>query len=390
MLTNTCCTDPDTANSTGNMIRFPDYVPVSPLIPFVAGTSGAPLARAPDRKKWVFQRLYNPCPFAEATVITIEAMAEPSGSIEKDILKLLPAPKKPPKLTARRIGIHTSTAGGVHNAAERAYRLGCNALQIFSSSPRQWKPYELARGHVAEMIRLRAKYDLKPLAIHANYLVNLAGGNPEFHSRSIECFRGEIERALALQADYLVLHPGSFRGASREEGLQRVALAIEQAADGLDLEAGKLRILVENTAGSEFSLGGNFEQVAELLYLLRNFVPSGACIDTCHTHVAGYDIVSQSGFDDTLDQLDHTVGLKNVYVCHCNDAKAARGSKLDRHQHIGKGSIGLTSFCRLLNDPRLRRAAFIAETPIDEPLDDLTNVNALKKLVDLRPGQVGA
>jgi deoxyribonuclease-4 len=228
------------------------------------------------------------------------------------------------------------------------------------------------------------------LAIHANYLVNLAGGNPEFHSRSIECFRGEIERALALQADYLVLHPGSFRGASREEGLQRVALAIEQAADGLDLEAGKLRILVENTAGSEFSLGGNFEQVAELLYLLRNFVPSGACIDTCHTHVAGYDIVSQSGFDDTLDQLDHTVGLKNVYVCHCNDAKAARGSKLDRHQHIGKGSIGLTSFCRLLNDPRLRRAAFIAETPIDEPLDDLTNVNALKKLVDLRPGQVGA
>jgi deoxyribonuclease-4 len=300
---------------------------------------------------------------------------------EKDILKLLPAPKRPPRLTARRIGIHTSTAGGVANAAERAYRLGCNALQIFSSSPRQWKPYDLGRPQCEEMARLRERYDLKPLAIHANYLVNLAGGNSEFHAKSIVAFRGEVERALALGAEFLVLHPGSFRGSSREEGLRRAALAIEQAVEGLDLAAGNLRVLIENTAGSEFSLGGNFEQVAELLYLLANFVPSGACIDTCHTHVAGYDIVSDEGLADTLDQLDRTVGLKNVYVWHCNDAKAACGSKLDRHQHIGKGSIGLQTFRRLLNDPRLAHAAFLAETPIDEPLDDLTNVNALKKLV---------
>jgi len=301
---------------------------------------------------------------------------------EKDILKLIPPPKQPPKLTARRIGIHTSTAGGVANAAERAYRLGCNALQIFSSSPRQWKPYELARRDIDEMLRLRATYDLRPLVIHANYLVNLAGGNPEFHAKSIAAFRGEVERALALRAEFLVLHPGSFRGGSREEGLRRVALGIEQAADGLDLLGGKLRILIENTAGSEFSLGGSFEQVAELLYLLRNFMPCGACIDTCHTHVAGYDIVSQEGFSATLDQLGRTVGLKNVYVWHCNDAKAACGSKLDRHQHIGKGSIGLQPFRHLLNDKRLGNAAFIAETPIDEPLDDFMNVNALKVLVD--------
>ncbi|MGA2902627.1 MAG: deoxyribonuclease IV [Candidatus Korobacteraceae bacterium] len=300
---------------------------------------------------------------------------------EKDILKLLPSPKRPPRLTARRIGIHTSTAGGVQNAAERAYRLGCNAFQIFSSSPRQWKPYELARAHCEEMTRLRERYGLKPLVIHANYLVNLAGGNSEFHAKSIVAFRGEVERALALGAEFLVLHPGSFRGSSREEGLRRVALAIEQAVEGLDLAAGNLRVLIENTAGSEFSLGGNFEQVAELLYLLSNFVPSGACIDTCHMHAAGYDIVSDDGFADTIDQLDRTVGLKNVYVWHCNDAKAARGSKLDRHQHIGKGSIGLKPFRRLLNDPRLAHAAFIAETPIDEPLDDLTNVNVLKRLV---------
>ncbi len=308
-------------------------------------------------------------------------MPHDSAKKERDILKLLPPPKQPPKLTARRIGIHTSTAGGVEKAAERAYRLGCNAFQIFSSSPRQWKPYELARSQCDEMNRLRDQYGLEPLVIHANYLVNLAGGNPEFRAKSIAAFRGEVERALALGADFLVLHPGSFRGSSREEGLQRVALAIEQAVDGLNLAAGKLRILIENTAGSEFSLGGNFEQVAELLYLLNNFVSSGACIDTCHTHVAGYDIVSEAGFAETLDQLDRTVGLKNVYVWHCNDAKAARGSKLDRHQHIGKGSIGLMPFRKLLNEARTAHAVFIAETPIDEPLDDLANVKALKALV---------
>ncbi len=306
---------------------------------------------------------------------------ESSEKQEKDILKLLPASKRPPKLTARRIGIHTSTAGGVESAAERAYRLGCNTFQIFSSSPRQWKPYALGGAQCEEMSRLRERYDLKPLAIHANYLVNVAGGNSEFHAKSIVAFRGEVERALALCAQFLVLHPGSFRGSSREEGLRRAALAIEQAVDGIDLAAGNLRILIENTAGSEFSLGGNFEQVAELLYLLNKVVPSGACIDTCHTHVSGYEIVSEEGFADTLGQLDRSVGLKNVCVWHCNDAKAERGSKLDRHQHIGKGSIGLATFRRLLNDPRLTNAAFIAETPIDEPLDDLMNVNALKKLV---------
>jgi deoxyribonuclease-4 len=314
--------------------------------------------------------------------------AEP-GPIEKDILKLIPYPAKPPKYTSRRIGIHTSTAGGVHNAAERAYRLGCNALQIFSSSPRQWAPYLLQPGHVSEMIRMRHLYDLKPLVIHANYLVNLAGGNPDFHAKSIAAFRGEIERALALQAEFLVLHPGSFRGATREIGLQRAASAIAHAADGLDLKARKLRILVENTAGSEFSLGGSFEQVAELVHLLHSHVPSGACIDTCHTHVAGYDIVSDAGYSETITLLDRTIGLKNVCVWHCNDAKAERGSKLDRHQHIGKGSIGLKTFRRLLNDARLAKAAFIAETPIDEPLDDLENVNALKKLARTGEGSRG-
>ena len=301
-------------------------------------------------------------------------------SKEQDILKM-PPPKQPPRHTSRRIGIHTSTAGGVENAAERAYRLGCNTFQIFSSSPRQWKPYELGRPQCAEMTRLREKYGLKPLVIHTNYLVNLAGATPEFHAKSVAAFRGEVERAVNLCAEYLVLHPGSFRGGSREEGLLRVSLAILESVQHIDLAKAGLTVLIENTAGAEFSLGGSFEQVAEVVERLRPVIPVAACIDTCHVHVAGYEIVSDTGLKQTLKHLDDTVGLKNVPVWHCNDARAERGSKLDRHQHIGQGSIGLEPFRRLLNDPRLAHAAFIAETPIDHPGDDRRNVKTLKSLV---------
>jgi deoxyribonuclease-4 len=299
---------------------------------------------------------------------------------EQDILQRS-APKRPPRFTSRRIGIHTSTAGGIHNAAERAYRIGCNTLQIFSSSPRQWAPYELSFPLCEQMLRLRARYNLKPLVIHTNYLVNLASTNQLFLKKSIEAFRGEVERALAVCAEYLVLHPGSFRGTDREAGLVQTAAAIAAATQGLDLVQAGLTILIENTAGAEFSLGSSFEQVAEVIDRLRSIIPIAACIDTCHTHVAGYDIVSEAGLQQTLQHLDATIGFSNVKVVHCNDAKAACGSKLDRHQHIGKGTIGKEPFRRLLNDLRLAHAAFIAETPIDKPGDDRRNVEALKRLV---------
>jgi deoxyribonuclease-4 len=182
-------------------------------------------------------------------------------------------------------------------------------------------------------------------------------------------------RGLSCAASWVVSRCGP------REGLLQTAAAIAAACKGLDLEHGGLTILIENTAGAEFSLGSSFEQVAEVIDHVQSQVPVGACIDTCHTHVAGYDIVSEEGFDETLVKLDKAIGLKNVRVWHCNDAKAACGSKLDRHQHIGKGTIGMEAFRRLLNDPRLAHAAFIAETPIDEPGDDHRNVEALKKLV---------
>ncbi len=305
-------------------------------------------------------------------------------SAEFDVLKR-PVLDSPPKLTRLKIGLHTSTSGGVQTAVERAYRLGCNTLQIFSSSPRMWRPQQIGRPQCDQMRQLRAQYGIAPLAIHTSYLVNMCSATPEFLEKSIVAFRGELERALALGAEYLVLHPGSFRGRTRAEGLDCAADSIAHSVDGLDLENGEcgpLKILIENTAGAEYSLGGSFEQVAELVEKLKAHAPVGACIDTCHTHVSGYDIVSREGYEQTMATLDSTVGLKNVLVWHCNDAKAARGSKLDRHQHIGKGSIGLEPFRWLLNDVRTQHAAFIAETPIDEPYDDQRNVDALKALVE--------
>jgi len=308
------------------------------------------------------------------------AVKKSATTPERDILKLIAAADHRPQSATRRIGIHTSTAGGVETSAERAWRLGCNTLQIFSSSPRMWRPFDITPAQCEAMARLRADYDLKPLVIHANYLINVAGTNPEMLEKSVSAFRAELERAISLSAEYVVLHPGSFRGCSREEGIANACAAIVRATDGLQMANHGLTLLIENTAGAEFSLGSSFESVAELIAALAKHIPVASCIDTCHTHVKGYDIVSEAGYEETMRLLDGTVGLANVRVWHCNDAKAACGSKLDRHENIGKGSIGAEPFRRLLHDPRNTHAAFILETPIDEPLDDLHNVEALQAL----------
>ena len=282
----------------------------------------------------------------------------------------------------RRIGIHLSTAGGVFRAAERAREVGANTFQIFSSSPRMWRPQALPPSHCEQMRTLRREYDCFPLVIHTSYLVNLCSQTELFREKSIAAFRGEIERALALGAEYLVVHPGSWRGLTRTQGLALAADSIARAIDGIPLDDCDFRILIENTAGAEFSLGGNFEQVAELIEALRPIVPVGACLDTCHCHVAGYDIVTDSGYEQTVAWIKSTIGLEQIRVWHMNDAKAPRGSRLDRHQHIGQGTIGLPAFRRLLNDRRFAHCAFIAETPIDEPGDDRRNVQTLLALVD--------
>jgi len=232
------------------------------------------------------------------------------------------------------------------------------------------------------MRELRATLDVGPLVIHTSYLVNVCSQSDEIREKSVDAFRGEIERALVFGAEYLVLHPGSWKGRTREEGLNRAADSITRAIDGLPWQGTGFHILIENTAGAEFSLGGSFEQVAELVARLKATAPVGVCLDTCHTHVAGYDLVSAEGYETTMQQVAATVGCDVVRVWHCNDAKAARGSKLDRHEHIGQGTMGVEPFRRLLNDKRFANAAFIAETPVDDPGDEERNVRVLKSLVE--------
>ena len=280
----------------------------------------------------------------------------------------------------KRIGVHVGTSGGTWTAVGRAVEAGANTFQIFSSSPRMWKPSAVKPEDGAKMRALRALHDVGPVAIHASYLINLCSQTESVRQNSTAGFRGEVERALALGAEYLVLHPGSWKGLTRAEGLRLAAQGIERAIDGLAWQGKDFRILIENTAGAEFSLGGKLEQVAELVECLRACAPVAVCLDTCHVHVAGYDIVSADGYAETMKLVEGTVGFDAVKVWHCNDAKAAMGSKLDRHEHIGEGTIGVAAFKRLLHDERFAHAAFIAETPVDAPGDEARNVGVLRTL----------
>ena len=285
----------------------------------------------------------------------------------------------------KRIGVHVGTTGGVWTAVERALEAGANAFQIFSASPRMWKAAPVKSADAAKMLELRKQYDVGPVAVHASYLINVCSQTESVRANSVTAFRGEVERALALGAEYLVLHPGSWKGLTREEGLRLAAESIERAIGGIDFSKAKspgkdFRILIENTAGAEFSLGGKLEQVAELVETLKASAPVAVCLDTCHVHVAGYDIVTTDGYIETMKLVESTVGFDAVKVWHCNDAKAAMGSKLDRHEHIGEGTIGAEAFRRLLHDERFAHAAFIAETPVDAPGDEARNVGVLRTL----------
>jgi len=283
-------------------------------------------------------------------------------------------------LKKKRIGVHVGTAGGTWTAVERAVAAGANTFQIFSSSPRTWRAAAVKPEDAAKMRELREKHDVGPVSVHASYLINLCSQTESVRVNGVAAFRGEVERALALWAEYLVLHPGSWKGLTREEGLRLAAESIEKAIDGVSWQGKDFRILIENTAGAEFSLGGKLEQVAELVERLKPCAPVGVCLDTCHVHVAGYDLVSPDGYIETMLLVGDTVGFDAVKVWHCNDAKAAMGSKLDRHEHIGEGTIGAEVFRRLLHDERFAHAAFIAETPVDAPGDEARNVGVLRTL----------
>jgi deoxyribonuclease-4 len=289
-----------------------------------------------------------------------------------------------------RIGIHTSIAKSYVTALESARKLGCNALQIFSSSPRMWQggPARIPEVDAAGFRARRAELGLGPLVIHANYLINLAAAQPMLRTRSIQSFHDELVRSTALGADFIVVHPGSRGDATPEQAVRAVIESVKQAAKRAQL--GNLRILIENTAGMGAAVGSRLEEVAEILAGLRD-VPVAACLDTAHLFAAGYDIRSEAGLASTIDLVESTVGLEGVPVFHINDSKIPLGGRVDRHANIGEGKIGADAFQRILTHPNLGAVppqglvgrAFLLETPIDEPGDDRRNVAKVWELAGL-------
>ena len=327
-----------------------------------------------------------------------------------------------------RIGIHTSIAGGFAGSLESARKLGCNALQIFSASPRMWPRvgWRIAEIDAAAFRAKRAELGLGPLVIHANYLINLATSDPVMRVRTIQAFHDEIVRAIALGADYLVVHPGSCcgkapgRGNTLEQAIRDVAQGIRQAARGVrlcaafdDLRDCRLRLLLENTSGMGMAIGSRFEELKAILDAAPE-LPLGICLDTAHAFHAGYEIHTEAGLAQTIAALERTVGLSRVAVLHVNDSKTPFASRVDRHEHIGRGHIGVEAFRRILNHPSLSASAgrtgsggnkaqevatengksnwgsdccpgraFLLETPIDAPGDDRRNVRRLWDLAGI-------
>jgi deoxyribonuclease IV len=308
-----------------------------------------------------------------------------------------------------RIGIHTSISGSHLNALESAKKLGANALQIFSASPRMWQTanVKIPEADIKAFRARREELGLGPLVIHANYLINLAAAQPMLRTRSIQAFHEELVRGRELGADFVVVHPGSRGEAPIEQAIATIVDSVKQAARRVPL--GKMRILIENTAGMGTAVGSRLEEVAAILYELNRGQnradgrpvpgdeedrPEGrplqyaACLDTAHLFAAGYDIRSEAGFEQTVETIDRILGLENVPVFHMNDSKIPLGGRVDRHENIGNGKIGADAFARILRHARLGSAApaglpgraFLLETPIDDPGDDRKNVAKLWEL----------
>jgi deoxyribonuclease-4 len=213
-------------------------------------------------------------------------------------------------------------------------------------------------------------------------LINLASPDPLLRERSIAAFRREIQRAVALGADYLVTHPGSARGTSASQATKTCVESLKQAASGLSLDG--LTLLIENTAGQGSALGRSFEELTEIIAGADHDLPMGACIDTAHSFEAGYAIHTARGLAETLRQLDAALGIDRVRIIHANDSKTPFGSHADRHQHIGRGYIGKEGFRRIVRHPKLRAIPFICETPIDRPGDDRRNLRMMRRLAGVR------
>lgn len=282
-----------------------------------------------------------------------------------------------------RLGVHVSISGGIYKAVGRAEALGCNTMQIFSHNPRGWALKELDDDDVKLFRRLREETGIRPLFIHTAYLINLSTSKKELYRKSKESFLSEIKRADIIGADYLITHLGSIRNSGEGQGVKRVVEAMIYISEKY---RGTTRILLENTAGERGEIGYTFEQLSEILDQVRDLkaegrIVGGICLDTCHAFSAGYDLSTHRGIEDVLKRLDSIIGLESLKVIHLNDSKKPLGSRIDRHEDIGKGFIGINGFRILLSHLRLKDIPFILETPKKNEADDIRNLNVVRGLL---------
>lgn len=296
-------------------------------------------------------------------------------------------PPRRDKRKRQRIGAHMSIEGGLYRAVERAQDVDATALQIFVKSARQWRAKPLVPAEVARFRKALAASGLAPYTLaHASYLINLAAPDDVVRERSIEALRDEIARCAALGVPFLVVHPGSHVGSGEVAGLERVALALDRAL----APAGRRRsadfstvtVLLENTAGQGSNLGHRFEHLGAIFDTMRNADRLGVCYDTCHALAAGYDFRDARGYRRTMAALEQACGAQRLRAFHFNDSKHALGSRRDRHEHIGRGAVGLEGFRRILADRRFRDLPMVLETPKGPELaEDRENLATLRGLI---------
>ncbi len=282
-----------------------------------------------------------------------------------------------PKSAGDLIGAHLSTKGGLHTAFERAAAINASAMAIFAKNSNQWKGKELTQEICAEFAEKRT---VKPVLTHASYLINLATTNEEFHRKSIAAFADELDRAERLGIHAVVLHPGAHMGAGAESGLDQIARSLDRIHAMLPKH--RVVTLLETAAGQGSCLGCSFQELGKILERVDDRSRVGVCIDTCHIFASGYDIRSGDGYEETIEQLEEHVGIENVGAFHLNDSKKHLGSRVDRHEHIGKGQLGLDAFGFVLNDPRFARIPKLLETPKTvETESDRINLATLRGLL---------
>jgi deoxyribonuclease-4 len=275
------------------------------------------------------------------------------------------------------IGVHVSITGHIYESLERAHALGCNTMQIFSRNPRGWQSSSLAENDVKEFRRLKVKYGIDPVVVHIPYLINLATPDEDLYRRSINAYVEDAEQVDMLGAEYFVTHLGSHVGSGEDNGIERFSKAL---AEVVKRSKPKTMILLENTAGSGDGIGYRFEHLKRIIESQKDPSRIGVCLDTAHTFAAGYDIKSKAGLEKTLKSFDKLLGLNRIKVVHFNDSLSEFDSHVDRHQHIGKGKIGLEAMRHIIRHPGLKGAAFIMETPKETDKDDKRNIATAKRL----------